>query len=319
MSRLSAFSAPGRFWRGNLHTHSTRSDGVLDPAEVCRRYRAEGYDFLALTDHFVGLWNYPIVDTVPFRTPDFTTILGAELHSGAMENGELWHILAVGLPLDFAPSDTPHFVPHGGQETAPQIAARAVAAGAFVAIAHPQWSGLTLGDARTLATTAHAVEIYNHGCAMGCDRPDGFAIADQLLTEGHDLTLIATDDAHFSEPDHFGGWTMVKAEANTPDALLAALKRGEFYSSQGPELRDVRIEAGKLVVECSAVSSIVAIGWGTGAKAVHGQSLTRGEVPLERLNNSPWVRAAVIDAAGKRAWSNPIWTGASAKNPRVAG
>ena len=317
MTRLSAFSAPGRFWRGNLHTHSTRSDGVLDPAEVCRRYRAEGYDFLALTDHFVGLWNYPIVDTLPFRTPEFTTILGAELHSGAMENGELWHILAVGLPPDFAPSDTPSFVPHPAQETAPEIAARAVAAGAFVAIAHPQWSGLSLNDGRSLAGIAHAVEIYNHGCATGCDRPDGFALADQLLTEGHELTLIATDDAHFSEPDHFGGWTMVKAQANDPDALLAALKRGDFYATQGPELRDVRIEGGKLVVECSAVSSIMAIGWGTGAKAVHGASLTRGEVPLDRLNNSPWVRAAVIDAAGKRAWSNPIRTGATAKNPRV--
>ena len=43
------FSAPGKFWRGNLHTHSTRSDGVLDPDEVARRYQLEGYDFLAMT------------------------------------------------------------------------------------------------------------------------------------------------------------------------------------------------------------------------------------------------------------------------------
>ena len=46
--------------------------------------------------------------------------------------------------------------------------------------------------------------------------------------------------------------------------------------------------------------------------------MTRTEVPLERLNNSPWVRATVIDAAGKRAWSNPIWVGDQGKNPRVA-
>ena len=313
-----AFTAKGRFWRGNLHTHSTRSDGVQSPEEVCRRYKAEGYDFMALTDHFVGAFGYPIVDTVPMRDAGFTTILGAELHSGAMANGELWHILAVGLPADFAPSNSPSFVPVAGQETGAEIAARAVAAGAFVAIAHPQWLGLTLADARTI-TAAHAVEIYNHGCAMGCDRPDGFAIADLLLTEGRKLTLIATDDAHFSEPDHFGGWVMVKAEANEPEALLSALKAGHFYSSQGPELRDVRIEGGKLIVECSAVSSIVALGWGTGAKAVHGHSMTRGEVSLDRLNNSPWVRAAVIDAAGKRAWSNPIWLGEHGANPRVAG
>ncbi|MBL4927865.1 PHP domain-containing protein [Fuscibacter oryzae] len=309
-----AFTAPGRFWRGNLHTHSTNSDGVLPPEEVCRRYRAEGYDFLALTDHFVGLWGYPISDTTGYRTNDFTTILGAELHSGAMANGELWHILAVGLPPDFKPSNSPHFTPVAGQETAAQIAQRAVDAGAFVAIAHPQWSGLTLEDARGV-TAAHAVEIYNHGCAAGCDRPDGFAIADLLLTEGRHLTMVATDDAHFSEPDFFGGWVMVKAQENTPESLLAALKAGHFYSSQGPELRDVRIEGNMVVVESSAVVSVIAIGWGTGAKGVHGHSMTRTEVPLDRLNGSPWVRVAVIDAAGKRAWSNPIWREAGA-NPR---
>jgi PHP domain len=306
MTRPIAFTAPGRFWRGNLHTHSTRSDGVLSPEEVCRRYRAEGYDFLALTDHFVGAFGYPIVDTVPMRTEGFTTILGAELHSGAMANGELWHILAVGLPSDFAPSNTPTFQPFEGQETGPEIAERAVAAGAFVAIAHPQWSGLTLADARSIEA-AHAVEVYNHGCATGCDRPDGFGIADLLLSEGRRLTMIATDDAHFHEPDHFGGWVMVKAEENTPEALLAALKAGAFYSSQGPELRDVRIEGDHVVVECSAAVSVMAMGRGTGAKAVHGASMTRAEVPLVRLNGSPWVRVAVIDAAGKRAWSNPIW------------
>ncbi|HOZ33235.1 MAG TPA: phosphotransferase, partial [Tabrizicola sp.] len=305
MTRPLAFTAPGRFWRGNIHTHSTRSDGVLAPEEVCRRYRAEGYDFLALTDHFIGRYGYPIVDTVPFRTDGFTTILGAELHSGVMQNGELWHILAVGLPADFKPSDSPDFLPNLGQETGPEIAARAVAAGAFVAIAHPQWSGLTLADARSI-TAAHAVEIYNHGCATGCDRPDGAAIADLLLTEGRQLSLIATDDAHFSEPDHFGGWVMVKAQANTPEALLQALKEGAFYSSQGPELRDVYLDGDHVVVESSAAVSVVAMGHGTGAKAVHGHSMTRTAVPLQRLNNSPWVRVAVIDAAGKRAWSNPI-------------
>jgi hypothetical protein len=303
--RLSAFSTPGRFWRGNLHTHSNLSDGALPPEEVCRRYRAEGYDFMALTDHFVGCFGYPVADTVPFRAEGFTTLIGAELHSGPMSNGELWHILAVGLPPDFAPGNAPDFRVQPGMETGPEIAARAVAAGAFVAIAHPQWSGLTLADARSL-TAAHAVEVYNHGCAMGCDRPDGFSIADLLLTEGRDLSLIATDDAHFSEPDHFGGWVMVKATENTPEALLAALKSGQFYSSQGPELRDVVVEDDRVIVESSAVVSVIVQGAGTGAKAVHGQSMTRAEVPLERLGASPWLRVTVIDAAGRRAWSNPV-------------
>ncbi len=303
---MQPWDLPGRFWRGNLHTHSTLSDGVLEPAEVCRRYRAEGYDFIALTDHFVGVFGYPIADTVPFRGNGFTTILGAELHSGPMANGELWHILAVGLPADFKPGNAPHFRVVEGMETGPEIAARAVAAGAFVAIAHPQWSGLTMEDARSI-TAAHAVEVYNHGCAMGCDRPDGFHTLDLLLTEGRRLNLIATDDAHFHEPDHFGGWVMVKAEENTPEALLAALKAGAFYSSQGPDIKGIEVDGLRVTVRSSAVGSVIVQGKGTAAVGVHGHSMTETTVKADRLIDSPWLRVSVIDRAGKRAWSNPIW------------
>lgn len=302
---LSAFSAPGRFWRGNLHTHSNLSDGCLTPQEVCRRYKAEGYDFIALTDHLIGEYGYPIADTLPFRDEEFTTILGAECHSGAMENGELWHILAVGLPADFTPPNAPGFHPIDDQETGPQLAARAREAGAFVAVAHPQWSGMTLSDARSIEA-AHAVEIYNHGCAVGCDRPDGAFYADLLLSEGRDITLIATDDAHFTEPDHFGGWVMVKAIDNDPDHLLAALKRGDFYSSQGPELRGVTLGSEGVEVECSAAAAVIIQGHGSAATAVHGTAMTRATVPMARFANSPWIRVTVVDRAGKKAWSNPI-------------
>ena len=152
--RDETFEAPGRFWRGNPHCHSTRSDGALAPEEVCRRCRDAGYDFLALTDQFVGPFGYPVTDTTRFRTAAFTTIPGAELHSGAMADGEIWHILAVGLPEDFAPSHSPCFAPVDGQETGPELAARARAAGAFVAIAHPEWSGLTGSDAAALGAAA---------------------------------------------------------------------------------------------------------------------------------------------------------------------
>jgi len=303
---MDIFFAPGRFFRGNLHTHSTRSDGVLDPQEVCRRYKAEGYDFMSLTDHFIGMYEYPIVDTTAYRSEGFTTILGAELHSGAMENGELWHILAVGLPSDFAPSNSPHFRPVADQETGAQLAQRARDAGAYVAIAHPEWSGLTVNDARTIEA-AHAVEVYNHGCAMGCDRPHGFHTLDLLLSEGQRLGLCATDDAHFTEPDHFGGWTMVKAEENHPDALLEALKAGHHYASTGPELRNIVWEKNKVVVETSAVASVIVQGMGTAAVAVHGDSMTRAEVRLDRLAASPWMRVTVIDRSGNRAWSQPVW------------
>ena len=299
------FDLPGRFWRGNLHTHSNRSDGALPPEEVCRRYRAEGYDFLALTDHFIGRYGYPITDTKPFRTSEFTTILGAELHSGAQSNGDLWHILAVGLPSGFAPSCSPDFKPVEGQETGPELAARAVAAGAFVAVAHPSWSGLTFEDAMSVEA-AHAVEVYNHACSEGADRADGWAMADLMASAGRQVFAIATDDAHFVQGDHFGAWMMVKAEENTPEALLAALKAGRFYATQGPELRGVELLEDRIRVTSTAVRAVIVQGHGCAAAAVDGDAMTAAEVPLDKVGRSDWLRVTVIDAAGKRAWTNPF-------------
>ena len=37
--------------KGNLHTHSTKSDGNLSPEELIKKYREEGFDFVAVTDH----------------------------------------------------------------------------------------------------------------------------------------------------------------------------------------------------------------------------------------------------------------------------
>jgi hypothetical protein len=308
--RQLAFSAPGRFFRGNLHTHSTASDGALEPLEVCRRYEAEGYDFLCMSDHFIGRFGYPITDTRGARTNRFTTLPGAELHTGRLANGELWHLLAVGLPEDFAAPHAPDFQPEECQESAAAIAERARAAGAFVAIAHPQWYGLTHADAR-LIEAAHAVEIYNHGCHVECDRGDGTAVLDLLLAEGRRLSACATDDSHFRPgvPDHFGGWVMVKAGENAPDALLEALKRGAYYASTGVELRDLAVEGGAIRVECSPAAQVCAVGHRAASTAVFGRNLTRAELDLAPFERDGWFRVVATDAAGRRAWSNPVWLG----------
>ena len=302
----SFFTAEGKFRRGNLHTHSTRSDGALDPDEVCRRYQAEGYDFIALTDHLVGLFDYPITETKALCSERFTAISGAELHTGSMANGHLWHIVAVGLPSDFTPPNAPHFRPVKGSESASSIAQRARDAGAFVAIAHPHWSGLSEADASSI-TAAHAVEIYNHGCVVDNDRGEGFVALEHLLNKGRRLNLIATDDAHFNTPDHFGGWVMVKTTENTPQALVGALKAGAFYSSTGPEINDIRTSKDGVEVDCSSAVTIIVQGQGTSMATLHGDTMTTGQLSLERLENSPWIRITVIDRAGKRAWSNPIY------------
>lgn len=293
------FAKPGRFWKGNLHTHSTRSDGQLTPEQVCHLYRQEGYDFIALTDHFMERYDFPLTDTRPWRTDDFTTILGAELHTGQTELGNLWHILAVGLPLDF-PAPT-------ADETGPQITARALEAGAYVAAAHPQWYTLTEADILSLGDI-HAIEVFNGVAVDHNDRAHSWHIADILLNRGYHYTACATDDFH-SNPQYndFGqGWVWVKSESLAPEALLAALKAGEYYASTGPQLHDIQVEPGKKIsVHCSPVSRILVTGKGSETLRTYGNGLTEAEFNLESFN-SPYCRVTVRDVMGKRAWSNPI-------------
>ncbi|MCW5852968.1 MAG: CehA/McbA family metallohydrolase [Anaerolineae bacterium] len=294
------FDQPGRFWRGNLHTHSTASDGQRTPEEVCGLYAEAGYDFLALTDHFLAHYGFPLVDTGPFRTSTFTTILGAELHAGVTELGGPWHILAVGLPLDFAPS-TP-------AETGPQIAQRALAAGAFVAVAHPQWYTLTEADALSLGPV-HAVETYNATSADYNDRDDSLYMLDLLCSRGHRYFALATDDAHFNPARHdaMRGWVWVKSETLAPDALLAALKAGHYYSSTGPQIHDIQVKPGvSVTVRCSPAARVFVTGALWAAVSVAGHGLTQAELSLQTFA-SPYCRVTVRDEYGRRAWSNPIW------------
>lgn len=297
-----AFAAAGQFYKGNLHTHSSLSDGLLDAEEVCKRYRERGYDFLCLSDHFMPHYNYPIGDTRPYRTNTFTTLLGAECHAPSTEQGEKWHILAVGLPADFPPNSE--------NETGPQLAQRCIDAGAFVAIPHPEWYALTAGDAASIPG-AHAVEVYNHTSQVLNGRGGGSYYLDDILNTGRHINALACDDAHWvagedQNRDAFGGWVMVKAEANEPDALLQALKNGHYYSSQGPTIADIRFEGDEVVIESSPAFQISIVGRASRNEKLSGTNLMSARFPLSKFDGD-WWRVVIIDAAGRIAWSNPFY------------
>lgn len=293
---LREFDGPGRFLRGNLHCHSTRSDGELSPERVCAFYREAGHDFVCLSDHFRAKYDWPITDTTPFRDEGFTTILGAEIHSGRIESGEIWHILAVGLPPDFART------PEG--ESGPALAARALEAGAFVALPHPEWYGLTINDALAMPEGVHAVEAFN-AIARTEGRPNGDHLIDQMLNAGRRTGVIAVDDAHRYREDALGGWVMVRAEEPAPDAILAGLKSGAYYASTGPEIHRAGVEGDHLVVECSPVEHACLLGRAARSTSVAGRDMTRLRLPLERFEGS-WARLVLRDADGRRAWGQPF-------------
>jgi len=293
------FDRPGRFWRGNLHTHSTHSDGALPPDQISRLYQEAGYDFVAITDHFRAEYGFPLTDTQGLRTSTFTTLLGAELHAPRTEFSAEWHIIAVGLPPGFRPPDS--------AEPGPDLARRARAAGAFIGMAHPAASLLTLADAQDL-DAAHAVEVYNALSAWE-DRGDSWHLCDLLLGRGRRLSAYAADDAHFQPQDPPGcaAWVQVRAGSLDPDALLAALKAGHYYASTGPEIHAIVPRDGQVTIRCSPASRILVTGCVPGKQVHAGHDLTECSLPLDMFQASTYIRITIIDATGQRAWSNPIW------------
>jgi hypothetical protein len=97
--------------------------------------------------------------------------------------------------------------------------------------------------------------------------------------------------------------------------LLEALKAGNFYSSQGPRIYDLSFSAREASIDCSPVQAITLVTGTSRALVKIGRQITGATFDLtqvglnHRAKDAPavWVRATIIDAAGRRAWTNPIW------------
>jgi predicted metal-dependent phosphoesterase TrpH len=87
----------------DLHTHSTRSDGVLTPAELIRDIAAAGVRTFSLTDHdtLAGYRDLRAADAVPIG---MTLIPGVEINALVTRDIGLWewelHILGFGMDPD---------------------------------------------------------------------------------------------------------------------------------------------------------------------------------------------------------------------------
>ena len=298
----------GRFFRGNLHCHSNRSDGLVEPEEVVDAYRDAGYDFLCLSDHFEAEHGWRIADTRHFRDEGFTTIVGAELSSAPWEERHCYWVTAAGLPVDFgAPPADDHA----------EAIRRAAELGAFVVMLHPGLNNLPLAAAEGLPgmDALHAIEIYNHNGAMAAvpDGANGAYMLDGLLEKGHKVLVNAGDDAHFGHPrDRFGGWVEVHCIRLDPEALLESMNAGSYYSTQGPELREMLLDGDRLRVETSGAYAITLTGagdrWQSGSErhGADGEPITAAEFDLAPFRGS-YCRVTVVDPAGRRAWGNPVW------------
>ena len=296
MTYQNPFAAEGRFYRGNTHTHTTLSDGVLSPADRCRAYREAGYDFLVITDHDV------ICDVSDLSRDDFLVIPGVELHPPNPYGGDTYHIVALGIRQ---PIDSRNMHPN-------EVIAAVGAQGGLACLAHPYWCGHTLTDYASLKGY-FAIEVFNDTCRRGIGKGVSESHWDDMLDRLGPTVGIACDDAHKADADVFGGWTMVKAPELSERAILQALQDGAFYSTQAPQFHDIRVKhpnAGEPVLDvtCSPVRSVIFKGRASSGEhciGQNGQLLSQARhvcKPAEK-----YIRVELEDPDGKKAWANPFF------------
>ncbi len=275
-----------------LHNHTTLSDGRLSPDEVAKLYAEDGFDALAITDH----WKY-----YPCKELSGLQIIsGCEYNMGESDTSvDVMHIVGVGM------NDVPKL--ERGNCTRQQVIDAINAAGGMAILAHPAWSLNTPEHAMELSGFG-ATEIYNTvSNVVQSSRPYSGYFVDLLANKGEALPLIATDDAHYyGGLDDRKSYIMVRSKSNSKDDILNAVRVGDFYATQGPELY-VRREGDIMIADCSEcvmIDFLSNAAWGPD-RITRGDGLTHAEYRIKE--HDKWVRVEVHDEKGRYAWSNVIF------------
>ena len=160
-----------KWWKGNLHTHTTRSDGRKTPEEAIRLYREAGYDFLALTDHWVP--------SEGGEADGLLLLPGCEYDVGREVAQEgIYHIVSIGAKKMPDLRKSPFWKPQ-------QILDIVHEAGGFAILAHPAWS-LNRPEQIEKLRGVDAAEIYNtmSGNPWNGRRADSSVILDEVSAGG---------------------------------------------------------------------------------------------------------------------------------------
>ncbi len=286
------YDTRGEWIKGNTHIHSTVSDGGKSFAELAELYAGAGYDFLCRTDHGVASDVSADTESYPLLWLD-----GIEIN-GQDEMGGSYHVVCLGTLKEFSSV--------GGFVATLESARRQ---DALLILAHPHWMGNSLEDA--LRWRFDGVEIYNHVCHWLNGKSNGMVHWSAMLAQDPNTLAFSVDDAH-TRPEHpgwNGGWIMVNAPERSQASIMDAIRRGNYYSTCGPEFHAIELDGTDVHLATSPVQFVRLAGPGSsGARlgSFDGQELTEATMTVPR--DWDYAYLEIEDHAGRRAWTNTLFT-----------
>jgi len=290
-SKLFRYDTSGRWYKGNTHIHSTASDGGKSFAEIGDLYTGAGYDFLFATDHGVASNIKQETAASPLLWLD-----GIEI-DGQDSAGANYHVVCLGRVKDIT------------SETAFLDALESARdQNALLILAHPYWRGNTLDDA--VRWDFYGVEIYNHVCRWLNGKNDGSVYWNAMLQHNPDTLAFSVDDAHLcpKHPGWNGGWIVVNTGDRSAKSIMHAIRRGNYYSSCGPEFETIDFDGENMHITVSPVQFIRLVGpasLGQRMGSFDGRLLSHASARVPA--DWDYVYIEIEDENGRRAWSNTLF------------
>ncbi len=300
----------GHFYKANLHTHTTVSDGRHTPEEIKDIYKARGYSVVAFTDHNRMVSHEDLNDEGFLALTSFEIDTNGAPHIPTGLALPTYHLNFYAKNTQEHEEDMAHFQRVYSVEGQNELIATANRLGYLVSYNHPDWSVQHYPDYAGLEGL-RAVEVYNTGCVVeGWSLDEGEHVLDDLLFLGKRVYPVATDDCH-ADHDLCGGWVRFKAPALSYDDIMNAYAQGDFYASWGPDIETLTIEHGILRISCTeAVKVSVHTGLRFARQVECAEGMTEAafdlngyidEVKRAGCADRAYFRVVVTDAKGRKA------------------
>ncbi|HLV08977.1 MAG TPA: CehA/McbA family metallohydrolase [Halanaerobiales bacterium] len=293
------YSGSGCFYKAQLHTHSTNSDGKLTPEELFIEYQKRGFTFLAITDH-----DY-ITDT-----------------KKAIKNLNDRLILIKGEEMTW-PEPVRPFGGHLNRlfvdkkvraKELQTVIDKTAESGGIIVINHPAFLG-SLGTQQWMPEKLVQLknyvllEVLNHHTDTGINLKYWHALLKHFGPE-KPVWGMAGDDCH--TPDEIAyNYIYVQMLEPDRDALRNALLKGNFYLSQGPRV-DFGVEGELIYVRILSEKPPYLISFINGDFKIVKKELV--DYPDNRRScfcpsgDEGFIRIEIEEkTTARKAWSQPFW------------